>query len=280
MRGVAISLTCCLGACSFEGVPGSGGPPGAADAAPDPDAATTEVDAAPVEIDAAPEPTCAELPANAIAWWDGEVLGEDILGDFDADEVRGDPAVSPGKVGNATTITDSDWLTILPAPAVAAFTIEGWVRRTADDTDYQTIYGLECRGSGGPGLPRAGLYLHGHQLALYFTPTGRCAEGDRLAEGDTTLALDTWYHVAATYDGAVVQLYVDGTTDGDPVASDNLELHPDGIRIGGVDTGDDQNLVGQIDELTIYNRALGANEIAAIAAADSEGKCKEPGDVQ
>jgi hypothetical protein len=75
------------------------------------------------------------------------------------------------------------------------------------------------------------------------------------------LPLNTWTHVAATYDGKELRLYINGsavlTAVTGPIVQSSREL-----RIGG-------NLVwgeyfdGLIDEVRIYNRALTAQEIQA-----------------
>ena len=268
MRVVVIGLAMCVGACTFSGAPGQ--PPAAGDAAPSVDGSP---DAA-IEDDAAVFERCVEPPAGVIAWWDGEALGVDIAGDFDMSATTGSPEVSPGHVGDATTIDDGERVTIDP-PTVSTFTIEGWVRRTTDDQDYQTIYGRECRG-GLAGNPRAGLFLFEHKLTMWFASGGLCP-GTNLAQSDTELAIDTWHHVAATYDGTSIRLYLDGAADGAPVDSSTLGFHPSTVHIGGANIDDGQNLVGQIDELTLYERALEPGEITSIAEAGTAGKCKPSG---
>ena len=85
-----------------------------------------------------------------------------------------------------------------------------------------------------------------------------------------SVPLNTYTHVAGTYDGTTIRIYLNGNlhaskaTNIGTMANDNLPL-----RIG-------QNYRGSIDELEIFNRALAQSEIQAIVAADSAGKCKPP----
>ena len=84
-----------------------------------------------------------------------------------------------------------------------------------------------------------------------------------------------WYHVAVTNTGNTAILYLNGTQ----VASGDLGMDtPAGtpFYIGQIPGDDFRRLQGQVDEVSIYNRALSADEIQAIADAGSAGKCKGP----
>jgi PKD repeat protein len=85
------------------------------------------------------------------------------------------------------------------------------------------------------------------------------------------LETEVFHHVAGTYDGSVMRLYLDGVDVGNLAVS------------GTVATGDGVNLSSQwdpmdglIDEVGIYNRALSVDEIQAIYNAGSAGKFKPP----
>ena len=74
-------------------------------------------------------------------------------------------------------------------------------------------------------------------------------------------ALEEWHHVASTYDGDKIRQYIDGKLD--------IEFEPpDGkinsievvFRIGKAQTGLD-GMIGLVDEVAIYNRALTVDEI-------------------
>ena len=85
-----------------------------------------------------------------------------------------------------------------------------------------------------------------------------------------------WHHVAATYDGQVSKVYVDGVERGQdktvhpgPIGKNSWDLC---IGNSVIDAGG-QFLAydGLIDEVRIYNRALSADEIKALAAATHAG---------
>ena len=82
--------------------------------------------------------------------------------------------------------------------------------------------------------------------------------------GDTVLQTGRWYHLAATWDGAVVRLYVNGELDnspGDyhaaPIGADNRSLY-----LGGRPWSD--YFAGTLDDLRLYNYALSPDEIEAL----------------
>jgi hypothetical protein len=97
---------------------------------------------------------------------------------------------------------------------------------------------------------------------------------------DTVLNPDTWYHIAMVYDGTHVQGYVNGALDGSVDASGAVQTTDGALRIGAYapvnGTASKAFFHGQIDELSLYNRALSNSEIAALFNAGSAGKCSIP----
>ena len=71
------------------------------------------------------------------------------------------------------------------------------------------------------------------------------------------MPLDTWAHVAATYDGATLRLYVDGTLVASVAATGAIATSTGALRIGG-NTLWGEYFQGLIDEVRVYNRALTA----------------------
>ncbi len=81
---------------------------------------------------------------------------------------------------------------------------------------------------------------------------------------------DTWYHVVATYDGAVGRVYVDG----DPVGEEAMggsSLQTAGDLHIGIREGDERHLVGAIDEVAVYDRALSRAEVRQHTALGKDG---------
>jgi hypothetical protein len=71
-----------------------------------------------------------------------------------------------------------------------------------------------------------------------------------------------WSHLAATYDGTTVRLYVNGVQVSSEAASGAMTASTDPLRIGAGEGGDEW-FDGLIDNVRIYSRALTQAEIAA-----------------
>ena len=68
---------------------------------------------------------------------------------------------------------------------------------------------------------------------------------------------DEWHHVVGTYDGSVLKTYVDGELEGEASHAGHIDLIDLNVNIGKNPNQNDQNFVGGIDEVLIYNRDPG-----------------------
>jgi hypothetical protein len=80
--------------------------------------------------------------------------------------------------------------------------------------------------------------------------------------GIASLPLNTWTYLAATYDGTLLRLYVNGAEVGSRAASGALQTSTGRLRIGGNAVWAEW-FAGRIDEVRLYNRALSREEIQA-----------------
>ena len=79
---------------------------------------------------------------------------------------------------------------------------------------------------------------------------------------DHTWATDTWYHVAGTYDGSTMGLYLNGEEQ-DTYAISGTVGTGSGVVLSH--SGNDEALDGLLDDVRIYNRPLSAGEISDLA---------------
>ena len=78
---------------------------------------------------------------------------------------------------------------------------------------------------------------------------------------------DTWMHLAATYDGSVIRLYVNGALDGSLASTFTISANDEPLGIGAQSDGNTGRLFqGALDEVRIYDRALSAGAIQALAS--------------
>jgi subtilisin family serine protease len=72
---------------------------------------------------------------------------------------------------------------------------------------------------------------------------------------------NTWYHVAGTYDGVRMRLYINGQEDNSTPKSGNIFTSDSEWNIGAFNYGGVAYFEGTIDDVRIYDRALSAAEI-------------------
>jgi hypothetical protein len=164
--------------------------------------------------------------------------------------------------------------------ALGQFTLEMWMRRDGAGVGTDTGTGgipslvpLFARGRADVEDPTRDInYIFGIRasdgvIAADFEEgaTGASPSLNHPVAGTTVLATGTWYHVAATYDGATWKLYVNGTLDGElavgqPVATGSSvaaslasALRLDGTAGGFFD--------GAVDEVRVWDYARTAAEI-------------------
>jgi regulation of enolase protein 1 (concanavalin A-like superfamily) len=82
--------------------------------------------------------------------------------------------------------------------------------------------------------------------------------------GDTVVGLDEWHHVAGTYDGQNINIYLDGWLDGTVATSSPIGVNAANVLIGENPEAAGRNWDGLIDDVRIYNRVLSEAEIGEL----------------
>ena len=167
-----------------------------------------------------------------------------------------------GRFGGALSFNGfNSWVTVANSPLLmlaAGMTLEAWVY--LDNIDgFETVI-LKERGTDTLSYT---LYAHDPDRRP-VGPGGyaRTTDGETGAGGSTPLPLNTWVHLATTYDGANVRTYADGVLLQATPLTGNISNTSDVLRMGGNAVWG-EFLEGMIDEVRIYNRALTRDEILA-----------------
>jgi hypothetical protein len=162
-----------------------------------------------------------------------------------------------GKYGKALTFNGtSARVTVNDAASLhltTGMTLEAWVKPTASQSGWRTVIQKEVdtyfldASSNSPRRPATG-------GTFGSTVTGVAAPN--------AIPVNSWTHLASTYDGANIRLYVNGTQVAIVARTGSIAASTLPVWIGGNNPyGEYFN--GVIDEVRIYNRALSVAEIQA-----------------
>ena len=184
----------------------------------------------------------------------GTTVG-DASGLGNAGVISGATWVTAGRYGKALSFNGtSSLVTVNDAAALhltTGMTLEAWVRPSASGSWRSTL--LKETSSG----LAYGLYASDASSR----PSGLIHTGaDTSVTGPAAIALNAWTHLAASYDGTTLKLYVNGAQAASRAASGSVATSTNPLRLGG-NTIWGEYFAGVIDEVRIYNRALSAAEI-------------------
>ena len=180
----------------------------------------------------------------------------DASGNGNTGTISGASWTSTGKTGGALSFDGSnDLVTIADSAALdatRALTLEAWVKPTASGPRWRTVLFKE----------------HGKGMAysLYTSertsrPVGQVNVDnvERNALG-APLPLNAWTHLASTYDGGTLRLYVNGTLTSTLSINGSLPASTGALRMGGNSIWPEW-FAGQLDDVRVYNRALTSAEL-------------------
>jgi len=220
-------------------------------------------------------PACSVPPMRLTGWWPGDGNAEDIIG-HRTGIFMGDATTGPGLVDKAFLLDgDGDYIDVPDDPALnfgtGDFTVDVWVN--FNELSGEQVL-MEKWIQGDPISQGWTLTKLENQVLLLAMDDGLVGEwgvGSMLLD----LQPNTWYLFAATRQGQLVTLYMNGT----PIASadfDPLNLDsPTSLKFGR--RGDERGfyLNGRIDEVEIYNGiALTQDQIFELYSAGRLGQCK------
>jgi hypothetical protein len=124
-------------------------------------------------------------------------------------------------------------------------------------------YVLSCGPQHPATVPRYQVGIGGSQVAPHrlFFATGKSAS--TLLAGKTQIIPKTWHHLVVVRERRRTGIYLDGKPEAEVagVAGDDAAIPPETLYVGGGSDGL-SNFEGKIDEVSLYDRALGAAEIA------------------
>ncbi|MDY6914359.1 MAG: LamG-like jellyroll fold domain-containing protein [Planctomycetota bacterium] len=207
------------------------------------------------------------------------VVTDGLVSWWKLDEGTGTDAFDTASAGNNNTGTlsgDADWTSTVPGAASSSavtFDGDGDYVEVPNDASLQITGAITieawiyARSLGShPGLVEKALGSDKGSYGLRIE-NGNIFSNFRTSSGwfgysGSALSTDKWYHVAVTYNDAAdeMRFYIDGSPDAVHTVTASIKTYDDPIRFG-YQTYYNESFDGIIDEVRIYNRALGASEI-------------------
>jgi len=185
--------------------------------------------------------------------------------------LEGDYEWTSGMFGQAVAFTDGRAVLSESSPLdLPQITVMAWVNPASivsvDATNHwenqNSIYGK----AGSAGDDSVVLSLTGSDGVFFYVDQGG---NQMLFVLDAGVELDQWQHIAATYDGTMMRVFLNGEQIGELAVTGDIIENPILPTVGGrSDTS--VSFVGAIDEVKVYDRALTAGEIQS-SMAGSEG---------
>jgi hypothetical protein len=191
------------------------------------------------------------------AWGFNEGAGttaSDVSGFVNSGTLGGATWIAGGKFGGALSFNGfSSEVTAADAASLdltSGMTVEAWVNPSAASSTWKAIlhkntdrYYLMASSDTG-GVPVIGATF---------------GSGNLNGLGSQALPVGVWSHVAGTFDGSRLRLYVNGSEVANVAQTTPLTTSNEILQIGADVYG--ENFHGALDEIRIYNRALGAAEL-------------------
>ncbi len=162
-----------------------------------------------------------------------------------------------GKFGKALSFNGTNALVTVPDAAsldlTTGMTVEAWVN-SAGVTPWGGVVAKETTGDQNYGV----FATSGANL-----PAGWIISGGSIfsAAGTAAVPLNTWTHLATTYDGTNLRYYQNGVLIKTTARSGTIDVSTGVLHIGGDSSLD--MFKGLIDEVRVYNTALNATQITA-----------------
>jgi uncharacterized repeat protein (TIGR01451 family) len=226
---------------------------------------------------------CAPPPSGMVAWYRMDGNANDSEGSNNPSATNAISFVA-GKDNQGVTFGPGGYIDIPHSPALAPqqFTIDAWVKPNgaplapASNNDFWGAVIVQKGVSPPTGYTNVPISLWWSAQQQKFGFTFGNMGMDEIVSSSTFPA-GQWYHVAATYDGSAMKLYVNGNLEASKPFTSSITYDPlipwtigaagPPIRAAGYP----RTFNGVIDEVEIFNRALSAAEIQTLY---KPGKCK------
>jgi hypothetical protein len=220
----------------------------------------------------------ASRQAGLVARWaldeKGGATAADSTGNQNHGTLKDGALWAPGMGGGGLAFDgNAAFVRVAPSPSILGlsdqFTVCSWVQRKADQSGWRFVLTK-------PKLP---LSIEEFWLGFFDNRPSLgidTASGEKEALGPSALPLNQWFHLAGTYDGKALRLFVNGSMQAEQACVASLKLSSQPLSIGGrINVSTERagyGFCGVLDEVRLYNRALSPQEIGVLAAPPAKAQ--------
>lgn len=217
-----------------------------------------------------------DMADSLLAFWSfdegsGTTVDEPI-GNFDG-SLTGSSWTSSGKISNALVLAGGTDRVGIDPPTATEISVSGTTLSLAAWVKHSSFQGAGNNAhyiSKATGNTDDNAYWvmgnNGDGTGVRFSLKTADSISTKLTSANGTIALDTWHHVVATYDGAKMRLYVDGEFVVDTAKTGNISAGTDvPLGLGNLPPGNGgRGLFGELDEVRVYDKTLDLDEVQAL----------------
>jgi hypothetical protein len=243
---------------------------GAGHAVGSPSSATVTIS----DDDAAPPPPTGDLLVHLKFDEGTGTTALDASGNGNPGELRNGASWASGRSGTAASLDGfDDHVRVADSPTLNAvsgqLTLAAWVYRASSQSGWRLVAGRQY-GTSWDDQYFIGFLDNAYRFGVHTTSSFPIVSGAAAPNGQ-------WIHLAGTYDGSTVRLYVNGAQVGSSAAAGAVLSQARPLLVGaGQNDGTSavqEAFAGRVDDFRLYKRALSASEIQALAAppASSSG---------
>jgi hypothetical protein len=214
-----------------------------------------------------------------LAYWKFDDNGNDESGNANTAVLKNAASYASGKFGSALDIQGRNdaYANVMSSESLKnitnKLTVTAWAYAYTAPDAYNTLVSRQRENNGHPDQFFLGFGLKNNDPAnvtykWHLSTTVGIYGGDCYQNKPV---VEEWVHMAGTYDGAKLRLYVNGKKICESTLTGNIPVDLDtnpitiGLEENGAAKNKDEEFDGKIDEVRIYNRALSDAEILALA---------------
>lgn len=217
--------------------------------------------------------------AGPIAYWrldeTSGTLAADAMtpaypGTYTGSPTRGLPGALPTQTRTSVGFSGSQVVTVADTgstfdlPGRAAYSVELWIRPDSYVMPWSTTERLVAKQDWM--FVTLGWSVSLHRVLLDAGLTLEIERQSLTVSTSQEVPIGVWSHVAVTYDGTDICVYLNGVRSGCATSTASQADTSVPLTIGALESGSD-GFHGRIDEVAVYGRALTAAEVLAHATA-------------